>query len=223
MSKVKKIVKAIVSEKPIDELWYQERLSLCKKCPHNTSNGAEIISKGINITKAVCLRNEIASGSKETCSKCTCSIPLKTSLKDEECPMGFWKEQETVSSTFTNTRDFSITPYSIDVEHGVNEFGFYLNHGKIENVNSRTVVQGGFELFYSSPFQLTEANPTCGCTTVVIEKANKKSYKIKYSIDVSTMEVHIKTINIKVIKKSNFGANEERIIPVKIKFKRNEI
>lgn len=223
MAKINKIAKAIISKKPIDELWYQERLEICGKCPHNTSNGAKVMSKGLDVTKAVVLRNELASGSKDTCSICTCSIPLKASLREEECPLGFWKAQETSSEHFSSTRGFSITPNSINIEHGVNEFGFFLNHGKIENTEPRTIVQGGFELTSDSQFQVTQATPTCGCTTVVIEAIDKKSCKIKYSIDVSSMESHVKAINVKVIKKSNFGSNEEKIIPVKIKFKRNEL
>lgn len=95
MNKILTILKSRF-KKESDEKWIKERKEVCKKCPFNSLNTAQIPLKGKLLIKLSNLYNIITFSKPEKLGNCTacdfCDIYYKSAEKEEECPKNKWKK-----------------------------------------------------------------------------------------------------------------------------------
>lgn len=171
--KIKKaatIAKAFLSELPVNEKWYQDRIAICTPCIYNSDN-----IEGEELTLLQKLR--LNSGMNRFCTACQCDIDRKCSVKTEECGLvkltppqpPKWNKLEVESTIKDGVKVENLTSENAILSQHNNEYLFDFG------LTTEKTIECQFKIFRKNGLRITSVNPACGCTVPTINSFNNKS------------------------------------------------
>lgn len=207
MKKVKTIAKAFLSDLPVEEVWYQERLSICNTCDKNTKNMSE---EELSFVDKLKIKTGICVGEDNShCTACGCCIFQKCATKTESCGM----------------KEIGKTPKwnALEIEDVDGRLAFEALHntGKISKngsevlfdfgTSSEKVLKASFVIKSERQISFSKYSVSCGCThPSTIEQPTNKS--IKSNVDISTLGFRVglneKTMTIEYIESKTNKLNK---------------
>ncbi len=174
------IAKAFLNDLPVEEEWYQNRISICTPCEYNTDN---ISKENLTFTDKLKISSGLC-GDGPHCTACGCCIRQKSSAKTETCgrvelgltPLWSALEVEDVSGDFsvvlTNTTD--------TIKNTKTEFLYDFG------VKNDNVVKAEFFIKSKKGLKFSKTSVACGCTHVEsVEEIDNKT--IKLNVTISTL------------------------------------
>jgi len=196
MSKITDIAEAWMKDEPVDEKWYQERLSICKTCPMNSANVEKKDKTFIQKTR------EAIGGifAEDYCTACGCTIRKKASLKQSICgaveatpPLPpKWGALEV--STMTHNK-------SVIVSHveGQNYSLVFGNPMEIHlGEREEDMVEFTVDVKYDEKLRFDKITVSCGCTATNITPLKDNNFRV--TVKISTIAFTVD----KLTKKSYF-------------------
>jgi len=187
------IAKAFLNELPIDQEWYQDRVSKCSPCEYNSDN---IPSEKLSFTDKLKIKTGLC-GDGPHCTACGCCIRQKSASKTETCgriEIGLtplWEALEVSDSS----GEYTIIQTSSDhkVKNTNKEFLYDLG------VTDQNTVKLSFNILSKKPQKINKTTVGCGCTHVdVITPINKSENKLDVTISTIGFRqgLNEKTLNI---------------------------
>lgn len=183
IKKVMTIAGAILSENPVNEDWYQERLAICEGCPLNSKN---IASENLDIsTKA----KNLARPGQPVCTACGCWINDKASVKSEVCGR-VKKGKNPLWPALELELDLD---RKVTIENLSPKIGVISQSGPIFvvklNKSEEPVVMFEFLVSNSSGFKFETQRLSCSCLSSTVTQENKNSCKIAAKISIKDFKI----------------------------------
>lgn len=194
IKKATTIAKAFMSELPVGQDWYENRIKICTDCEFNSDNVAE---EDLSMIQ----RLRLNTGMNRFCTACQCDIDRKCSVKTEECGMvklsppqtPKWNRLEVESSSkdgvTVENESADKTKISLNGSEYLIDFG--LTTDKTIDCKFTVRRKGGLKII--------SVEPACGCTVPTINAFNNKAATI--SVKISTVGfkkgINEKTLAIK--------------------------
>jgi hypothetical protein len=180
-SKIKVIVDAFTSEKPIEESWYKERLEICKGCEYNTQNNPpkDLLNKF----------RKVVDGGKPHCLACGCYIAEKAAMKEEECGLSVldmapkWNALAVMTASPEDLDIFNNSPEKVTVGLSENKEFFVVEYGDITKSFDTKI-----NLVLSGECKITDVDVSCGCTQPEIKELSPSLYEMKVSLSLRKIE-----------------------------------
>lgn len=171
------IAKAFLSDAPVDQEWYQKRLSICETCPLSSKNAESVGIIHSNTSKLVCKGGPV-------CTACGCCIELKAGVKTETCgliekpELGSPKWGPILLEPKKNLR-FSVENLNVD--------GSRLSYGENGSVIMEVEAEGNsidlsLRASAKGDFEVLAIMAGCSCTAHAIVKEAENSYKFSFTI-----------------------------------------
>lgn len=192
--KVKTIAKAILSEKPVDEKWYQDRIKTCEGCEYNSDNIAED-------DKTILQKLRLNVNSSRYCTACLCFIDDKCAVKTEVCGRvalnpprtPLWDAIEIESSHNDGVKIENLTPNTTKLSASGNEYLFDFG------VTTEATIVCEFKVTRSKGLKILSVEPACGCTVPTVSSLSSKSSKLGIKISTIAFKegVNEKTLKIR--------------------------
>lgn len=189
LDKVKTIAKAFLSELPVDEKWYQDRLSACEVCEYNTKN---IEKSKLKITDRIKIATHVCDNENH-CTACGCCIERKCSVKSENCgklSIGLdpnWLALEVPSFVDKKISIINETP---DIGKVYVNSGFFVyDVGKVNTQKVSFV----FRIHKEDGIDVKNYNTPCSCSVAEMKIIDKKTVEFKLEISTKTFESNVET------------------------------
>lgn len=191
IKKAKTIAKAYLSELPVGEEWYENRLSECNNCVYNSDN---IKKEELSLLQKI----RIEAGASRFCTICLCPIDRKCSAKTEECALSKltppqppkWGMLEVESTIRDGVTVENLMPETTTLSSYNSEYLFDFGITKEKTIECK------FKIFRKNGLRVLSVNPACGCTVPKVESFNNKS---------AILSIRISTIGF------NQGVNEKTL------------
>lgn len=167
--------------------WYRERMTKCRRCPHNTDNmkTEDIDNTFLWVLKKI--GNKMGK-KPENCNFCGCFIPAKCWEPDEICgkaEKGLTPEWGAISVFAGSEDEFDVevlTP-GVSVSMSQSNGGF---HFDLMDLEDDTVKNLKFALVSHKPIHVVSKGSSCGCTTLETKSLNDgKRTVVNVDINVS--------------------------------------
>jgi hypothetical protein len=213
MGKISNIVEGFTSDIPVNEEWYQKRVSICNGCEFNSLNGATLSLACKTLKNIGCPSEE-----KGSCNQCCCCIENKALVKAESCPKGKWGAMTVASDKFkVELISEGIVKYNKPTRqaNGVIIGGDYI-------IDLGTVVSDSLQVVFetnsiSKQFLYETSKAGCSCTTTFPKEILKgRVYRHSVNIDLSSYGQQTKNLELTFLGSNN---NRETVL-IKIKFNR---
>jgi hypothetical protein len=179
LGKAGKIIQSHINELPVDEQWYQDRISICNSCPFNTKTTTE---KGPLISAML---SKVGVINSEYCVACGCPIKNKASVKSEACGLvkrgeePKWFPMEVDSLVLKGCFLKNTEPEKYRIEDGVDHFILRPKPSHKEKIEVNT------EMFVPKEYSLSRAEVSCGCVVTTAKRIDENNYGV--NIKVSTL------------------------------------
>jgi len=214
-SKLRTIFQALTSEIPVDEPWFQERLSACEGCEWNSDNVEQSELSFANKTKI-----NLACSESSLCTACGCCLHEKLGQKTENCGLIGVAGEETkwraLSAETSSVKEINVeilegSADSVDIDIAGKYF-------MIRVGNVKTVTKS-IKLRINRPagLKISKLKATCGCTVASYVQVNPETIEATIKIDTTAFTnnarfekslnviyfegSHVKTTTIKFIGK----------------------
>lgn len=177
IKKSKTIINAYAQELPLGEKWYEDRLSICTRCPHNSEN---VVDKSFSQK----FREGIGFDSRY-CTACKCPIDVKASIKAEECGIvelgqaPLWDKLEFEDNINKGVSMINLSPERIILKRDVNRF--YLDAAESEE----KAVEFKFRVFTPITYVYKSAIVGCSCTVAQAEVVDENN--LDFNVRISTL------------------------------------
>ena len=171
------IAKALFSETPVNEDWYQKRLSICETCPLNSKNAESVSALQTKTSKYVCKGGPV-------CTACGCCIELKAGVKTETC--GLIEKPELGTPKWGPTLIEPKKSLRFSVED-LNLSGSRLSYGDNGSVVLDVEAEGNavelkLRISAKGAFEVLSIVAGCTCTAHSIQKEADNKYIVSFTI-----------------------------------------
>jgi len=211
LEKAKTIAKAFTDSLPVDQEWYQKRVSICQECPLNSANIKEddmtFMQKIEKKAKApIC-------DDGNYCTACGCCILRKCSVKTETCgAKEVGQTPKWLPIEVNSPQNVSLELVSSDSNITYNGKEFLIDFGGI----SDKVLNAEFVLKAKSSVNFVKHSVSCGCTHLKNwTKIDNK--RLKFEVEISTNNfrqgLNEKTLSIEV------EDQQRRFVTVTVRFR----
>lgn len=182
--KIKKIVtiaKAMISDLPVEENWYKERISICNSCPLNSEH---IDPKALNFKQKSTLEFVCKEGEKRICTACGCCIERKASVKSSICgkiEIGeepLWNAIQLESNLDKNLVVENLSTNVGDISQ--NKQIFLINLFK----TTEQVVKFDIKVQNLKGMEFSNQRLSCSCLSSSVSKIDSTSYQIDTKISI---------------------------------------
>lgn len=166
----KNIIKSMVDELPVGEEWFEKRMAICNTCEFNSKNvdvssltGIDKLRTEDSFIKRRMMPNYLK---KDFCTKCTCPIENKCSVKFETCGLaerGQVPKWKAVARYMDADKTFSLENLTADMGTvGTDLKGFTYNMEKSEAHGPK--ISFSVRIKRTKTLQLIRLEASCGCT-----------------------------------------------------------
>ena len=188
-SKIATIINAFTEPLPEGEKWYEDRLRICKSCPHNSDNKEESLTSFIK---------DIIHVGKSYCTLCGCFDDRKCSRKEEECPDKRWSKLAILTVGDSLDLELISGKGQVSLQTSSMDSYFQVDLGTVK-LDSDTKTE--LLLKAKDTFHIASLSAGCPkCTTASFQNIDK-NYKV--SIDLKLREINkgnfVKTVYIKYL------------------------
>lgn len=194
IKKAKTIVKAFLSELPIGEKWYEDRLEICNTCEYNSKNiekGKLSMADRIKVATGLCDNNN-------HCTACGCCIERKSSVKSETCGLAsIDKDPKWIALEVESTVNKDISLINITPEIGVltyGDSGFVYDFGS----SDKKIITAKFQI-KDNKNKLSIKSYNAGCSCTVGEMQVIDDYTAEFKVDISTVNFRPNDVNTRAM------------------------
>jgi hypothetical protein len=210
IDKAKTIFKAFTSDKPIEEKWYQDRLSTCETCEYNSFN-----MKDEDLTFTQKLMTKGLCSTKGQCTACGCCIYEKTSVKTETCGLKEIGKTPKWNALEVGSQNNDIFLEVLEDTGLVKNTGaeFLFDLGIVESIvgNSKFLIKG------VDPITFLRYSVGCGCThPKSIEQIDDRTLKLDVTISTLSFREGINEKTLTVEYKNKKGDIQKSVIRFRI-------
>lgn len=180
IKKAKVIAKAFLSDLPIGEDWYEERLAICNTCEYNTKNKNK---SELSITDRIKISTGVCDNSNH-CTACGCCIERKCSVKSEVCGLQSigktpkWTPIESFSDIDDKLSVENLSPNKCRLKFNENRFIF--DFGTV----SENKISVSFKLTRKGGLDIVNQRAGCSCTVSDVQKIDDNTQI--FNVDIST-------------------------------------
>ncbi len=190
LEKLKNIGKSMVDSLPVGEEWFEKRLEICNACEFNSENvdpgtltGIDKLRHEDSLIKRRLMPNYLK---KAFCTKCTCPIENKCSVKFETCGLaekGLKPKWVALEKYMDADKTFSLENLTSEIGFvGTSQKGFTYNIEKTKEHGPK--ISFAFVVSRSKPVDFLRLEASCGCTVPSYKKESDRS--ISVNVDFST-------------------------------------
>jgi len=189
LDKAKTIVKAFLSELPVDEKWYQDRIAACDVCEYNTKNKDK---KDLRITDRIKMATGVCDNDNH-CVACGCCIERKCSVKSENCgKLSIGLEPNWIALEVPSFVDKKISIINMTPEIGkvyVDGGFFVYNVGEVRDTKTTFT----FRIHKEDGLDVKNYNTPCSCSVADMTTIDNKTVEFKLDISTKTFETGVET------------------------------
>lgn len=184
LKKAVTIAKSMINDLPVDQKWYQDRISACAACPLNTENMTPEQISNLSAKMKFTLEYGCKKDEKRLCSICGCCTDRKAAVKSETCPKkDIGQEPEWLPIQIENSLDKNIVIENLTPDHGrifQNGAVFFINLKKTDKpvLNFDIIVQNlkGLKFHYQ--------RVGCSCLLSSVTTIDDKSLRVETKISI---------------------------------------
>lgn len=179
-SKTNTIINAFTGSIPHGEQWFEDRMSICNSCEHNSKN-----RKSETLEEKA---QDLLHLGQPYCRVCLCFIERKAAMKEESCGLkeiGQEPKWNNLMVHTTGSEDYNLynnTPEICKVDLANDGSHFEVLYGNLKE-GSNTNIQ----LLLEGQYKVKAVTVGCGCTTAVWNKIGDNLYEINVGLKMTSI------------------------------------